>query len=164
MGNKDDGFTVFSQVIKDFEETFCLLRGQYRSRLIQNDDAGTSCQYLNDLNPLGLTYRDLGYLLVQLNIHVVLIYVLLYGFSCGGKIYGQTFPRFKSQDDILKNSQLFYQHEFLMDHSDTGLNGCFWRNALVLFSSDGHSSRIKGIHSVQKLHHGGFSRTIFSYK
>jgi len=162
MRNKDKGFSILFQIVQDFKQTFRLLRSQNRCRLIQNDDISTSHQCLDNLDTLRLTNGYLAYLLIQLHVHMILFNIFFNFFSCLVKVNCQSLFRFKSQNNILQNRQLIYQHKFLMDHADTVLNCNLRCDGSHRFPLDDNLALVNGIHAVQKLHHGGFTSSIFT--
>jgi len=93
---------------------------------------------------------------------MILFNILFNFFSCLVKVNCQSLFRFKSQNNILQNRQLIHQHKFLMDHADTVLNCKLRCDGSHRFTFDDNLALVNGIHAVQKLHHGGFTSSIFT--
>ena len=162
MGNKDKGFAFFFQVKQNLKQLFCLLRRQNRRRLVQNNDICPAHQSLDDLHSLSLSYRNLADLFVQLNFHVILVDIMSDFFSGFVKIDGNAFFRLEAQNHVLQNCQLIYQHELLMNHTDSSGNGSSRIQLCDPLSFYDKLSAVNGIHSIEKLHHRRLSSAVFS--
>ena len=82
MSDQDDTLSVCSQVGDDLHKALDFLRGQGRSRLIQDQGLRTAVQHLQDLHTLLHTYGNIFYLCVRVYLHAITLGQLQHFFLC----------------------------------------------------------------------------------
>jgi len=73
------------------------------------------------------------------------------------------FYRFFTQNDVLPNSVFRYQKDFLVNHADASGNGFTGIIEFDFTSLQVDLAFVCWLHTVQDLHQGGFSRSIFTH-
>ena len=165
MGHQDDGSTFLMREMLDRgQQVFCFRIGQYRGGFIENQNAGTGQQHLENLDPLLLGYRQL--------IHPRV------GFDAepqagghGGDLLGglrQPLPVgtglqvTKTEQNVLCHGEGFHQLEMLVNHADA-LCGSIERplqtNRVVV---DEQRSGFRRIEPCGNVHQGRLARSVLA--
>ena len=66
------------------------------------------------------------------------------------------------EDDVFSDCKRSDQHEMLMDHTDPQFNGLVRAVDLNLFPVDKDLAGSRPVETVENVHQGGFSRTVFT--
>ena len=162
MGDKDNTLSVCGQIGNDLHQALDLLRSQGCGRLIQNQGLRAAVQYLQDLHTLLHADRDIFYLCVRIYLHAVALRQLQHLFLCGFLVYGQPLDRFHAQNDILGYSKRLDQHEVLVYHTDSDVNGILRAVEMNLFFIDKDLSTGRFVQSAEHIHHGALSGSVLT--
>ena len=140
MADKHDGATSVAHFTKNTEKRPNLLRRQNSSRLVENKDPRAAIENLKNFNRLLFADRKLIRKFVRVNFHAVFL---------GKCTYGRTFflvahkKTAGGNRDILRGRQRFGEHEMLVNHADSALDGIFGGMKDLSLSADKNGSRIR---------------------
>ncbi len=123
--NEDQRMPVLRHLAEGLEEIIHFLGSQYGGRLIQDQQGRAAVEGFDDLNPLLLANGKLPDTGARVNLQSVLfaqhndaLFNLL-------EVEDKPAGRFQAQGHIFGDGQGWHQHEMLVNHADTGLDGIF---------------------------------------
>ena len=158
VGDDDEGLAVRFHVPHDLEQLIRLLRGQYGSRLVQNQDIRPPVEYLYDLHRLLLGNGHIVDLLIRVNVEAVFLTDLPDLFSGLHQIQ----LSLQTQNDVLRGGEHIHQLEVLMDHADAQIER-------ILGGGDGHRlavdvdlALIGEIDAGKHIHQRGLAAAVFA--
>jgi hypothetical protein len=111
-----------TQKAKDGEKALDFLRGQYGSRLVEDENAGGTVQDLENLDTLLLADRKRANWRIGIDFQAILFRNLLYTLSRPPVIQRDTGNRLLPEDYVLGHSQRLDEHKVLMDHTQAEPN------------------------------------------
>src|SRR5699024_9754710 len=71
-----------------------------------------------------------------------------------------TVPAFGTQDHVLQHGEVVGEHEVLVHHADTVLDGLRGRVETYLLAADEDVALVRPVHAVQGLHQRGLARAV----
>ena len=161
MGDDDDGLPVFLQTADDLKQLLCFLGRQNSSRFVKNQQFGSMVQCLQNLCSLLGSDRQLAYHLHGIDLQSVHFGELPYPIRRSLTLKNSKFHRFISHHNVFGHCQMVHQHKMLVNHLDPkrdrrfrGLHGYF-------FSLEINLAGLRLVQTIDDLHEGGFSGTIF---
>jgi hypothetical protein len=159
MGDDDDGLAVVPHRPQHRKQRLGLLRSQYRSRLIQNQDVGAAEQHLHDLQGLLFGDRHLVYFFIQVDGKAVTAQDLL-GFGPGA-LQIAAFRLLQPQDDVLQGGEHIDKLEMLMNHADAQRVGVMRAADADRLPVDQDPAGIGVIDACQHIHYGRLAAAVF---
>jgi len=119
MADEDDRVAAGDHALQRGDELSDLLRRQHRGRLVENQDARTPIEHLQDLDALLLADAELPDLGPGIDLQPILLLQRQDALVEFGHIEDE--PRgVQAEDDILRHGLGGNQHEVLMDHAQAG--------------------------------------------
>ena len=165
MGDDDDGLAIVGQAVHDLNEFIDLLRSQHSGGLVQDQDLRTAVQSLEDLHTLLHAHRNILDLGIGIDGQAIFFRKLQYILPGGCLINDAAKPCFfHTEHDILCNCERFHQHEVLMHHADSQLDGCIGILDNRFLTVDPDLAFIRLIQSVQDIHQCGFTGAVLAQK
>ena len=123
MGNDDDALAVTNEIVHDLDQLGNLLWGEGRSGLVQDQNISTAIQRLQDLNALLHADGNIFNLRVRVYGKTVTFGYFHHVLSRRNHVQFYAAGRLGPQNDILRDRKRLYQHEVLVYHADSGVDG-----------------------------------------
>ena len=125
VGDQNDALSIGSQVLNDLHQAFDLLGSQGSCGLIQNQRVGTPVKNFQDFYSLLHSHRNIFNLGIRIDFHVVALGKFHHFLSGCCLVDHQASHRFDTQNNVFCYCKGLNQHEMLMHHTDTNVNGIF---------------------------------------
>ena len=162
MGDKDNALAICGQIVNDLHQTFDLLGCQGSRRLIKNQRLRSAVQNLQDLHTLLHADGNILYLCIRINLHTITLGQLHDLLSRCLLINGKAFGRLHTKDDVLGHRKGLDQHEMLVYHTDSDINGVFGTVKMNFLLIDKNLSAGRFIQTAEYVHHGTLSGSVLS--
>ena len=162
MGDDDDGAAIVAHALELNEKLLRFLGRQNRSRLIEDDQLRAPCQHLQNLHLLGHAHRQRSAKCIGIHGHVVLLRQRRR--ACTHCLFVQQGEAagLHAQVYVLIHGKLVDEHEMLIDHADAQRSRGFrGRDQNPLPVPEDLPLR-REFRTVEDLHQGGFSRSVFT--
>ncbi len=117
VSDEDDGRPLIPQLLQHLEQVIRLLRGEYPGRLVEDQDAGTAIERLENFDPLLQAHRQIFHLLVQRHFETIVPRQLAEQLLCRRHALAQVPAIFSAEDDVFQNRKVVHQHEVLVHHA-----------------------------------------------
>ena len=162
VGDEQDRLALGLQLPQVGEELLDLLGHEDGRRLVEDQDAGTPEEDLDDLDPLAHADAECADQLVRVDIQPI-------GLGQRGDALGGVRPvdapqrrGLAAEDDVLGDRQLVGQHEVLVDHADAGVDGVLRGLERSELAVDLHHALVGRLHPVEDLHQRGLARPVLA--
>ena len=159
--DEDDTFPLVAQLFQHREQPVGLLRGQYRSRLIENQQPAVAQQQLDQFDPLLGTDRELPDRCVKVEVEIELVDQGLDLVAIAAALEQVRDIR-EGNQDILKHRMGRDQHEVLVNHADGAGQGVFRAGEMNRLPIDADLTAVGVIEPGQDVHQGAFPRAVFA--
>ena len=162
MGNEDDALPVPGQIPHDADQILNLLGGEGGGGLVQNQDVRPTVQRLQNLHTLLHAHGDVLNFRVGVDGKTVALGNLLHIFPGLRHIQGNSLSRLGAQHDILCDGEGLDQHEVLMHHADSRVDGV---PGIAHFNGFAVDQDLAGgglEKAVKLVHQRGFARAVFA--
>src|SRR5699024_12371473 len=157
--DEDDGEPLafeFPQVVEEFVD---LLRDEDGRGLVEDDRLGPAVEDLEDLHTLAVPHTQVLHESVRVDPKTVLVGQFP---DVGTGSAADTVPAFGTQDHVLQHGEVVGEHEVLVHHADTVLDGLRGRVETYLLAADEEVALVRPVHAVQGLHQRGLARAVLA--
>ena len=162
VGNEQNAFTLGCQIFHDLHKLLDFLRSKYCGRLIKDQDLVVTVKHFQDLGSLLHTYC--GILDNGIRIYRKTIF-----FGKGHNLFTRAlflketvFCGLNTKDNIIQNTEAFYQFEMLMYHSNAQVICIVWIFDFNFLSIFVDLALFRLIQTKQNAHQSGFTCSIFA--
>ena len=164
VGDEYHRLPVGGQLPDGIEKLGGLLRGQHRSRLVQNQDLRFPVEGLDDLYPLHFADAQFADRNVQGNLNIKFLLQLGNLLIKFGRVPEKFFSGVISQHDILRHGQGRGEHKVLVNHTDPQCDRITGRTKGNGLPTVKDLPLIGLQHPVHDIHQCGFPRAVFTYQ
>ena len=162
VGDEDDGRPLIPQLFQHLEQVIRLLRGQHPGGLVEDQDAGTAIERLEDLDPLLQAHRQILDLLVQRHLETIVPCQLAQQLLGGRQALAQAPAVLGPQDDVFQYGKVVHQHEVLVHHAHPGGNRILGAMGFERIPVDQHLAFVGVVETVNDAHQGRLAGAIFA--
>ena len=162
MGNKDNALAICGQIVNDLHQALDLLGCQGSGRLVEDQCFRSTVQNLQDLHTLLHADGNILYLCIRINLHTITLGQLHDLLSRCLLINGKAFGRLHTKDDVLGHRKGLDQHEMLVYHTDSDINGVFGTVKMNFLLINKNLSAGRFIQTAEYVHHGTLSGSVLS--
>ena len=162
VGNEQNAFALGCQIFHDLHKLLDFLRSKYCGRLIKDQDLVVTVKHFQDLGSLLHTYC--GILDNGIRIYRKTIF-----FGKGHNLFTRAlflketvFCGLNAKDNIIQNTEAFYQFEMLMYHSNAQVICIVWIFDFNFLSIFVDLALFRLIQTKQNAHQSGFTCSIFA--
>jgi len=160
VADEDHGHVLTGHHAQDFKQGTRLLGGQYSGGLIQDQQARTHIECLENLNPLLLTHGQLPHFRSQVQFHTITLTKPL-DFLLGlAQI--QQHGRIRTDNDVFQNAQGRHQHKVLVYHSNAASDGLGRRRHLNGFALHENLTMLRLVEAVDAFGQCRLAGTVFT--
>ena len=159
----EDDAELLLHAAQQLDELVRLLRGQGARRLVQDEEAGSKAERLDELHPLLLTYRQLPDVGVGIDGEAVVGAHLLHPPLHQVQIEAQRLPGLLvAQGHVLRDRHVGHEHVLLMHHSQTRLEGVLGATEVLLLTVYEYPALILLVDSHQDIHKRRLAGTVLA--
>ena len=123
MGDEEDGFSFFCEVLHDLHQLVDFLRRQNRGRLVEDQDFVVTVEHFQNFGTLLHADGDIRDQSVRID-HQTVFLAQFHDF-CTGILFleEKAFGRLYAEDDVVENRETFDQLKVLVHHTDVEIIG-----------------------------------------
>ena len=154
MRNEDHGCPVVDETAERDEQFVDLFRNKNCGRFIENENSGAPKQHFDDLNALTLSDAEFADWHIEIKVGTDGRHDVRNSCASLCVIDNASTTRFASENDVLENGEVVGEHEVLVHHADASIDCITRRLETALGSFDRNRSRVRLLHSVERLHQG----------
>jgi hypothetical protein len=162
MRDQQHGVTLLHQSTQDAEEFLDLLRRQHRCRLIENQDTRAAHQDLEDFDALLFPDRQGINTRRSANAQTKLRRRLFDEFARFASIQPQVVMWFLPKHDVLGHRERWYQHEMLMHHAQSQVNGTRRPTGTQFMALDAYLTMVRTQQTIGNAHECRLSGAILA--
>ena len=162
VGNEQNALSFGCQIFHDLHKLLDFLRSKYCGRLIKDQDLVVTVKHFQNLGSLLHTYcgiLDNGIRIYRKTIFFGKGHNL---FTCALFLKETVFCSLNAKDNIIQNTEAFYQFEMLMYHSNAQVICIVWIFDLNFLSIFVDLALFRLIQTEQNAHQSGFTCSIFA--
>ena len=160
--DEENGLSLRREIFHDLHQLFDLLRGQNRSRFVEDQDLVIAVEHLEDLRALLHTHGDVFDQCVRINLQAVLLRQRQNLFARLLLLKKAVLVRLHAEDDVVQHREALYQLEVLVYHADAEIVG-------VVRILDGYDlavffngTLLRLVQAEQHRHERGFTGAVFT--
>ena len=162
MTDEDNTLAFASELVHDGEQALNLDVSQRSGRLVQNQQFCTVVQCLQDFHALLCANGNVSDLGIQLNVQAITLGQLHNLLPACSPVDEDALGVLVTQNDVIKNSGCFNQHEVLMHHANAKLNRLAGRLDLNFLAIQENLTLGGLIKTDQDVHQRGLTSAVFT--
>ena len=162
MTDNDDRMPLTGHIFQQNDQILRFLRGQHRRRFIQDQQIGPTVQSFDDFHALLFTNTQLPDIRSRVHRHAIRRADFHDFLGNRFQIENCPFCRGHSQRHIFADCQRRHQHEMLMHHPDSFIDGRPGRVDSDRLAIDENTPFIRLVQSVQDIHQRRFAGAVFA--
>lgn len=159
VGDEDDGEAFGLQLTQVVEERVDLLRHEDRGRFVEDQGAGAAVEDLEDLHPLAVGDTEVLDDGVRADAEAVRVGDLL---DLRPRPVPDAVQLLGAEDDVLQDREVVGEHEVLVHHADTAVDGVARAAERDLFTIHRDGALVRLLHPVKDLHQGGLAGAVLT--
>ena len=162
MRNEQNGLSFGCQILHDLHELFNLLRCQYCSRLIEDQDLVVAVEHLQDLGTLLHADGDIFNDGIRIYVQTILLG------ECDNFLAGFVFlqeaclVRLDTKDNVVEYGETFHQLKVLMNHADSKIICIIGIVNLYLFAVLADLAFLRLVQTEENRHQGRLAGTVLT--